>query len=87
MSYDCPRCLEPIGRVPEGCADPKCPKGEIDEIYEQAFVSYKKEAARDAVIAAARLVDQTCDATLKSFCEALGAMRAAVAALDAAEGK
>lgn len=55
MTYRCDRCLEPIDRVPEGCADPKCPKDDIDELYEQAYgISYRKESARDAVIVAAR---------------------------------
>lgn len=55
MTYQCDRCLEPIDRVPEGCADPKCPKDDIDELYEQAYgVSYRKESARDAIIVMAR---------------------------------
>lgn len=97
MSIACPRCHEQVDGVPDGCADPSCPRLELEEMahdqYDGIMADGKAEsdanaaygAAKDAVIAAARRVAAERNESLRGFCDALATLETAIAALGAME--
>lgn len=97
MSIACPRCHEQVDGAPDGCADPNCPRLEIEELerdqHDGVMVDGKAEsaanvaydAAKDAVIAAARRVAAEWNESMGGFLTALIKLEKAVAALDGLE--